>query len=180
MKWWSGLYLTIIHCHSFPMLSYACFFSYLYCCIITGQSFPKGKKPPLKRCPEYNQQLFLCWSSPSQWGSVQLLGVSAHCAGPAVRGAIAVLWWQGWQPGCPHSCVTQSAPKAAKWLSTCSCNFFLFLFSFFVQQLYKCLNGWDGSIWRKNRLGGERAQRMEFSVLLPELLFCRINCDIKP
>lgn len=98
----------VLHHYKLSQLSYAyaCFCRYLYCCIITGQSFPTGKKTPLKCYPEYNQQLFLCWSSWSQWGSVQLLSVFGRGSGPAVTGAIAVLRWQGWQPGCPHTCVT--------------------------------------------------------------------------
>lgn len=79
--------------------------------------------------------------------TVQLLGAPGGCAGPAVRGAIAVLRCQGGRPGCPHACVTLTAlPKLAQ-------GSLHLQLQFSCPFLHRCLNGWDRRIWRKNRLG---------------------------
>lgn len=112
------------------------------------------KNPPLKCCPEYNQQLFLLWSSRSQWGCPR--SRSAMCSCWERLEAVLALQWEEPSLCCGARAGGQAVPtpvwhwqRSQSWhkgVSTCSCNVF-------VLFLHRCLNGWDRSIWRKNRLG---------------------------
>lgn len=55
LQYFQVLRYTLSHHYTlwcaFPVLSCVCFCSYLYCCVITGHSFSRGKKPTPKILP---------------------------------------------------------------------------------------------------------------------------------
>lgn len=113
-----------------------------------------------------------CAAAECVWTPCWPCSERSHCSA-AVAGLAARL--------SPHLGDTDSAPKAAIRDSPPAAAIFPLPFFFsFVQPLHKCLNGWDRSIWKKNRLGGERPRERNFLLFSLNCFYCRTNCDVMP
>lgn len=165
----------------FPVLSYVCFCSYLYCCIITGLSFSRGKKPTPKILPRIQpavvpslEQLKSVRLTQQPTYNLQLLSVSGSCVGPAVKQTIpSALGGKADSQAVPTLAWKRSPvtvfPKLG--LPTCTCIFFLFLFSCSLCTSVKSEEkGGDGetSSWELERAKtkGEEQKLQKLSLLL--------------